>query len=70
MARSSYIYIANGKDRPLAAFTVKYELEAWLDRRRQNTDEGNKVYDIYRYSHYGEEMVDVTDQMINHEPNN
>ena len=32
MARSSYIYLVTEKDQPVAAFTVKWEMESWVDR--------------------------------------
>lgn len=34
MARSSYIYLVQEADtlKPVATFTVKHELESWLDR--------------------------------------
>jgi len=37
MARSSYIYLVRDLDKePLAGFTVKHELESWLDGHGRN----------------------------------
>jgi hypothetical protein len=34
MARSSYVYLVTLNTRPIAAFTVKHELESYLDKER------------------------------------
>lgn len=43
MARSSYIYIALDDALPVAAFTVKWELERWLSRQ-----EDARFLDVFR----------------------
>lgn len=38
MARASYIWIVlNSLGRPMAAFTVKHELQTWLEQRTSGT---------------------------------
>ncbi len=32
MARSAYIYLVTKEDHPVAAFTVKWEMESWIER--------------------------------------
>lgn len=48
MSRSAYIWVVLGTGPvPLAAFTVKYELAAWLDRQAK----GRAAFRIARFRH-------------------
>ncbi len=50
MARSSYIYLVTAGDKPVAAFTVKWEMEYWImhnpgNYRRYRMRDGDKPAD-------------------------
>lgn len=48
MSRSQYIYVVQEKDciTPIAAFTVKHELESWLGKTGRYGDPGVLVWRI------------------------
>lgn len=62
MARSTYIYLAIDEGMPLAAFTVKYELQDWFDKQ---TDDALQTIYIYRMRDgEGGEVKDITHEFF------
>jgi hypothetical protein len=64
MARSTYIYLMVVDGKPYAAFTVKHELETYLDHFEENHDDGE--VEIFRLRdnpiHNDKDPEDITDQ--------
>jgi hypothetical protein len=58
MARSTYIYLVTMGSVPLAAFTVKHELESWVARNTVNGMTIWRMFDSPR--RYEDPPVDIT----------
>lgn len=45
MSRASYVYVVQWKTVPVAGFTVKYELQQWLERQARDA-----LFDLDEFS--------------------
>ncbi len=62
MARSNYIYIVTGNKNILSAFTVKHELESWLNDNDEFYQGLYQDFNIFRFSHADFGIKDITNE--------
>lgn len=60
--RSSYIYIVTGNKEILAAFTVKYEMEDWLEDNEEFYKGLHKDFSVFRFSNLDFSVMDITEE--------
>ena len=58
MARSEYVYVVTQHGNPIAGFTVKYEMEGWLNERDGPLPSSVRVFRIRNLDQSVTELLD------------
>lgn len=62
MARSNYIYIVTANKTILSAFTVKHEMEDWLEDNEEFYMGLHQDFSIFRFSNLDFSVTDITEE--------